>query len=138
MDQKGTIAKLFHRFAETLERSSATDLEALIAGHADLVISSSPSTATRPYGKLHNRLKRPSQQSTKDLVGLVEELRQLESRADGVNLLKKVQLSKKELEELARLMDLPVLREDDAERLRQKVVEESIGSRLNSQAIRGG
>jgi hypothetical protein len=35
------------------------------------------------------------------------------------------------------LMDLPVLRGDDAERLRQKIVEASIGARLNSQAIRG-
>ena len=34
-------------------------------------------------------------------------------------------------------MDLPELRSDDSERHLQKLVEASIGSRLNSRAIRG-
>jgi hypothetical protein len=137
MDQKQTIAKLLHRVAETLERSSSTDLEALLAGGAALVISSANSAPARREGKRKAGAKKHGQPSNKDLAELAMQVRQLGSREDGTNLLKRAELSKKELEALARLMDLPVLRDDDAERLRQKIVEESIGARLNSQAIRG-
>jgi hypothetical protein len=41
------------------------------------------------------------------------------------------------LEKLARLMQLPIQREDTAERLRLKIVESAIGSRLRSDAIEG-
>lgn len=69
---------------------------------------------------------------------LAENLRNAGSRESALQLLNAALLTKKRLEDLARMMDLPVLREDNAERLRQKIVEESVGARLNSQAIRGG
>ena len=135
MDEKGTIVKLLRLLAETVERSSRGDLEALLDGRASLMISQPHSVSHRegrPDAALSKR-GRP----TKNLADLVAQLRALGSREEGLNLLREGQLTKKELEALARLMDLPVPRDDDAERLRQKIVEESIGSRLNSEAIRG-
>jgi hypothetical protein len=75
--------------------------------------------------------------ATRYLEGLLERLNQLESRDEGENLLLKTALNKRDLEQMARMMDLPVLRDDDANRLRQKIVESSIGGRLNSRVIRG-
>jgi hypothetical protein len=46
-------------------------------------------------------------------------------------------LTKTELEQIARRLSLPILKQDKAERLRDKILEATIGSRLNSQAIRG-
>ena len=135
MEEKGAIVKLLRLLAETVERASRADLEALLDRRATLMNWQRHSTTPRegqPDAPLNKR-RRP----TKDLSGLVAQLRTLGSRDEGLNLLKEAQLTKKELEALARLMDLPVPRDDDAERLRQKIVEESIGSRLNSQAIRG-
>lgn len=132
MDQRD-IAKVLHELAQTLERSSTADLGALLAGRAALVISSQSAAARRGAAP-----KKRRQRSVKDLAGLGAQLRQLESREDGSRLLIRAQLTKDELEELARLMDLPVYREDDSQRLRDKIVEASIGARLNSQAIRGG
>jgi hypothetical protein len=131
MGQKETIAKLLHRLAQMVEHSSMEELEALLEGRASLVVS------TRRVERGDGELKKRRPRSGKDLAKLGVQIRQLESRDAGLNLLLRAHLTKKELEELARLMDLPVLREDDSERLRQKIVEASIGARLNSQAIRG-
>lgn len=135
MDQKEKIAKLLHRLAQILERSSAAELEALLEGRASLVVSNRSGVGRR--GSLDGELKKRRPRSGKDLAKLGVQIRQLESRDAGLRLLLRAQLTKNELEELARLMDLPVLREDDSERLRQKIVEACIGARLNSQAIRG-
>jgi predicted house-cleaning noncanonical NTP pyrophosphatase (MazG superfamily) len=131
MGQKEKITKLLHRLAEMVEHSSMEELEALLEGRASLVVS------TRRVERGDGEPKKRRPRSGKDLAKLGVQIRQLESRDAGSNLLLRAHLTKKELEELARLMDLPVLREDDSERLRQKIVEASIGARLNSQAIRG-
>jgi hypothetical protein len=134
MDRKD-LARLLQRLAQTLERSSVADVEALLAGRAALVISADMGASR--LGERREAGPKKRRRSGKDLAGLGVQLRRLESREDGSRLLTRLQLNKNELEELARLMDLPVLREDDAERLREKIVEASIGSRLNSQAVRG-
>ncbi|SRR6266478_2809396 len=133
MDQKENLAKLLRQIAATVEHASPGDLEALFTGRAKLVISNGGTrrsakrdSVDRFDGATHNKLD-----------SLVEQIKTLVSRDDGLNLLRSEKLSKKELERIARLMDLPVTREDDAERLRLKIVEQSIGARLNSRAIRG-
>jgi hypothetical protein len=136
MSPKEVIAKLLRRLSETLERASPGDVEELLSGQAALVISKA-NRGSRNSGKGDSSRERREQPNMKRLGGIVVELRRLESRDEGSGLLARAQLTKKELEDLARLMDLPVSREDDAERLKQKIVEESIGARLNSQAIRG-
>lgn len=45
--------------------------------------------------------------------------------------------SKKELERIARTLDIPINRKDKAEDLRHKIVEATVGARLRSQAIQG-
>jgi hypothetical protein len=135
MDQK-VISKLLHRLAQTVEFCSKSDFEALLTGRAALVISTDSASARRGAGHEVASKKR-RQRSGKDLAGMGVRLRRLESREEGSRLLTNAQLTRDELEELARLMDLPVLREDDAQRLKDKIVEASIGARLNSQAIRG-
>jgi len=136
MSQKEIIARLLRRLSETLERASPSDVEELLSGQATLVIAKA-NLGSRNSGKRESGGQRREQRSIKQLGGIVVELRQLESRNEGSRLLDRAQLTKKELEDLARLMDLPVSREDDADHLKQKIVEESIGARLNSQAIRG-
>lgn len=128
MGKNKTIARLLRRLAETLEKTPEADLEALLSGRARLVVS--PAGADR-------RSPRQKRTPSKKITELVAKLRDLRSREDGLALLRTMRLNRRELEELARLMDLPVLRDDGSERLVQKIVEESIGARLNSEAIRG-
>jgi hypothetical protein len=136
MDQKDIIRKLLGCLSESLERASARDIENLLNGRAAFVISDG-NFLDRGAERRAISIQKREPRVNKRLSGMIGHLRQLESREEGSRLLGRAQLTKKELEELARLMDLPVSREDDAEKLRQKIIEESIGARLNSQAIRG-
>jgi hypothetical protein len=136
MDQRRAVAKLLRIVAEVVERNSPADLEDVIGGRASLVISKAPEAAARQGTRLRDVEKR-RQPDRRDLAPIIAQLRELGSREAGFTLLTTLQLSKRELEAMARLMDLPVVREDDLEQLRRKIVEESIGARLNSQAIRG-
>jgi hypothetical protein len=137
MDDRIWAANFLRKLADAVEDWSASDLEAFLTGTAELVISSDHSKSVRRSGKPHSRSKKQPERSTEDLLKLVDGLRGLASRDAGEALLNGAHLTKKELEKLSRLMDLPVQREDDSQRLRQRIVEESIGARLNSQAIRG-
>ena len=132
MDQKHSLQKLLKQMASTLERASSADVEALLLGQAEFVISGRENrhSEKKNSGQNHHIV-------SPKLEGLASQLKTLDSRDDGLSLLSKADLTKKELEKLARLMDLPVLREDDSEKLRLKIVEQSIGARLNSLAIRG-
>jgi hypothetical protein len=138
MEQKKAAAKLLRVLAELLERNSSADLEDVIEGRASLVISKGHQTPSRREGIRSRDVEKRRQPNGRDLGEVVAQLRHLGSRDDGFALLLALQLTKRELEELARFMDVPVVREDDSAQLRRKIVEESIGSRLNSQAIRGG
>jgi hypothetical protein len=136
MNQKEIVVGLLRCLSQTLERASASDIDKLLCGEAKLVITKA-GPVVRDSEKRDVGFRRREDRSSKNLNGMMLQLRQLESRDEGSDLLSRARLTKKELEELAHLMDLPVSREDDAERLRQKIVQESIGARLNSQAIRG-
>jgi hypothetical protein len=129
------LAKVLRRLAETIERSSQTQVEDLVTGEALLVISSEAAHGANQDRQERSKKLRPK--SVKDVVGLAFRLKQLRSRDDGMLFLANAHLTKNDLEELARHLDLPILREDDVERLKQKIVEASIGARLNSQAITG-
>jgi hypothetical protein len=136
MNQKEILIKLLHRLSESLELATASEIEELLSGRAFLAISKENPLSRNPR-KRETGLQKRDQRNLKHLGTIVVQLRRLESRNEGWSLLDRAQLTKKDLEDLARLMDLPVSREDDAERLRQKIVQESIGARLDSQAIRG-
>lgn len=132
MDHRESLPRLLRQMASTLERASPADVDALLHGRAELAISSRENR--RPVKSESAEDRRASSARLDDLAS---QLKMLTSRDEGRNLLDRAKLTKKELERLARLMDLPVLREDDAEKLRQRILEHSIGARLNSQAIRG-
>ena len=66
-----------------------------------------------------------------------EELHRLRSREDGERLLQNEAPNRPALESLARFFQLPVQKDDTIERLRAKIIENTIGSRLRSKAIQG-
>lgn len=68
---------------------------------------------------------------------LLKTLKGLGSRDDGDAFLRQNAMTRENLEKLARLMQLPMQREDNNDRLRMKIVESAIGSRLRSDAIQG-
>jgi hypothetical protein len=137
MEQQKILADLLHRLADCIEHISRDEIEELLSGRMALThlneLSKEKHLERRPVRRAAKKLEEPT---AKELA-FVNRLREFASRDEGLDMLEGAKLNKRDLERLARLMDLPVLREDDAEKLRQKIVEASIGSRLNSRAIRG-
>jgi hypothetical protein len=132
------LARLLRALADSIEFSSEGELEEFLSQQNTLRNWAHQLRSNRPTReKSRNPQTKKDSLSKRELGDLIERLRSLASRDEGLNLLYSAKLSKKELEQLARMMDLPVLREDDADRLRHKIVEASIGSQLNSRAIRG-
>jgi len=67
----------------------------------------------------------------------IAEITSLPSRQDAQALLDSKFSSKKALEIIARKLDIPIIRQDKVEDLRDKIVEATVGARIRSQAIQG-
>lgn len=67
----------------------------------------------------------------------VKEITALPSRENAQALLSTRYPSKKALELIARRLDIPIIKQDKLEELRDKIVEATVGSRIRSQAIQG-
>ena len=68
---------------------------------------------------------------------LRENLEGCKSRDEARAILKGLKLPKRELQRISRELDLPVPRDDDSERLVDRIVESVVGFRLRSMAIQG-
>ncbi|PYV15628.1 MAG: hypothetical protein DMG21_14400 [Acidobacteria bacterium] len=132
MDKRKLLATLLRNLALCIESSSTEDIDALLAGERRLQIGPFAPGQTQP-AKPKPRAPIP----TRDWLAIEEKLKTLRSREEGQKLIEELALKRTELEHLARVINLPVSREDNVERLRQKIIESSIGSRLVSHAIRG-
>ncbi|HVT11655.1 MAG TPA: hypothetical protein VHE55_05275 [Fimbriimonadaceae bacterium] len=127
-DKSANLAKIMRAVTACLEASPDEDIEALLAGKAKLRID-----VAGP--KRESRKPRPD--ATFNANEIATKLRSLPGRREGFAYLDELALTRKELEALAREMKQPISKQDNAERLREKLVESAIGSRLASEAVRG-
>lgn len=128
------VSDLLSALSDLVRRSSADELEALARGEASLTIVRSKKEAGG------QRLQSQDSASSKEKLStteLISELSRLNSRSAGERYLNEAKLTKNELTALARVLDLPIRKEDKADHLRQRIVDVTIGARLNSLAIRG-
>jgi hypothetical protein len=72
-----------------------------------------------------------------EVRAIAAQLQTLQSRDAGDALLGEKVPNRSGLEAIARFLQLPVQRDDTVDRLRAKIVENTIGSRLRSGAIQG-
>jgi hypothetical protein len=72
-----------------------------------------------------------------DIDLVIKEITALASREDAQAYLNNRFPSKKVLEVIARRLDIPIIKQDKVEELRDKIVEATVGSRIRSQAIQG-
>ena len=108
-------------------RSVPEEMDALLDGRASLSVNKNGRTQKQPIPT------RPSP----DLAQIRARLQEYRSREEGVSLLSEAQLTRRDLELLARQLGLPILRSDTIERLESKIIESCIGAKLTSEAIRG-
>ncbi len=73
-----------------------------------------------------------------DLPDILAKLTASASRAEASKFLDDSFGTKKALDQIARHLDVVVLKQDKVETLRDKIIEATVGARLRSEAIQGG
>ncbi|NOT15756.1 MAG: hypothetical protein HOP21_09335 [Methylotenera sp.] len=126
-------SRLLSIIAKILEKISVEDLANFLLKNEVNITK----TATNSEPETLNKGLDTSGVRNTDLSSIAETLLSLNSRDEGNSLLASKTLSRKELEALGKVLGTPILKTDNMSRLTQKIIEASIGSRLNSKAIRG-
>ena len=72
-----------------------------------------------------------------DFKALIEKLTSFGSRDEASDFLLRTFETKKPVEQLARSLDIPILKQDKVETLRDKIIEATVGARIRSDAIKG-
>ena len=124
------VARVLRQVASVVESLPPEDLDDLLHGRASLTVDRN---GRAPTGSKRLGSPRPSI----SMEQIIHRLQELRSREEGIMLLSDAQLTRRELEAIARQLSLPVLKSDTAERLELKIVENCIGAKLISEAIRG-
>ena len=130
MNKRSELAKILRQLAYYVDNQSSDE------GLASIFKQASTLMHTEPRRK-KSQVKSKVPIDTEYLQRIAGQLVELPSREAGEALLKEKVANRPMLESLARLLQLPVQRDDNLERLRAKIVENSIGSRLRSNAIQG-
>lgn len=119
---------VFRRLAEALDSLSEDELKKLSDPQYVVDIK-----AVRRRTKDEPSLL-PADTSAEDAIA---QITALPTRQEAQVLLDKKYPSKKALELIARKLDIPIIRQDKVEDLRDKIVEATVGARIRSQAIQG-
>lgn len=122
--KRSELATILRRLADYVDSHSDEDLAPIFKHAATLV-----QPEERPKKPPPSKLPPP------DTRAIAAELQTLQSRDAGNALLLDKVPNRRGLEAIARFLQLPVQRDDTVERLRAKIVENTIGSRLRSDAI---
>ena len=133
MTDKNRLLRLLRDLMVVIENSSEDELAELKRLSISGIISD---IRVKPKGRQPSPERR-HKIANSEAERLLVRLASADSREEARSVLEKRGLSRASLEFLARELDLPVVREDNSERLIQKIVEGAIGTRLNALAIRG-
>ncbi len=126
-NKRNELASLLRRLADYIERRSDDELVPLFEQASRLL----PNTSNRKKFQTPAKAAKASGYTYE----IANQLRELPSRERGEALLIDKGLNRDALEALARHLQLPVQRDDTIEKLRAKIIENVIGSRLRSDAI---
>lgn len=126
------LADVLRQLASAIEAMTANDLkeflEGLKSGKRITRTALDPNTSKAKRNSVIGR------QAVSDILG---RLQGAQSTEEGFKLLRELHLTRRDLVEIARERSVHIIKEDSVHRIEEKLVEAIIGSRLNSQAIRG-
>lgn len=125
MDQRDLLSALLKEMAKAVRDMSDDDLAALRNGEVRIQLT--------PTEKAANTKKEPLRDFHPS--GIVASLRQADTFDAGLTILERECATKEHLIRLAREIDIPAEKRDTVERLRERIVDATIGFRLRSQAI---
>ena len=119
---------MFGRLWEALQRLSEEEVEKLTDSHFAIEIH-----IVRK--RIKNNIELNSIDTNVDRA--IETLALFPTRTEAMNFLKEKFPTRKDIELIARRLDIPIVRQDTIKVLQEKVVESTVGARLRSKAIQG-
>ncbi|MGM7651401.1 hypothetical protein [Serratia marcescens] len=129
MSDSRTLASIFRELQDAVLELSNNDIEKVITGDYQFsikLVKKKNTTANRII------LKEDKSSSYEYLLGL---LSQCTSREDGVSLLERELKNKSDYERFARQVEVAVMKSDKLEKIRDNIIESTVGARLRSDAI---
>lgn len=127
------IAKVLSTVANAIESLDEADLESLLSG--DLRFEIVAVTSKQRHGKSDSAYSSIDSAALDKLARLLQDA---DDRSRGWEILEEHTSNKDSLIQLARHLDLPCQKKESVDRLKEKIIEATIGFRLRSAAIRGG
>jgi hypothetical protein len=123
------VAVFLRSLYRAAERLSDEEVADVAAGRKRLEVHTVGAGNT---GEAKAEMREPS-----DFGSLISALKAAETRELGQQILDDAKLTREGLARLAKALDLPVLRTEGTERIREKIIETTVGFRLRSKAIHG-
>jgi hypothetical protein len=125
---EASILTVFRRISEALHSLSEEELKKLSDPLYSVEVR-----AVRRRTKDESTLF-PTATSVEEII---KEVTALATRQEAQAFLETRYPTRKALEPIARKLDLPIVKQDKVETLRDKIVEATVGARIRSQAIQG-
>lgn len=126
--ERYNLAFAMRRYAEALSALSDEDMMKMADENFSVEIK---------FSRRRNKSNIDPGHSKEDVKVLADKLISLETRDDAISFLNENFKTKKSLENIARLLDVSVLKTDKSELLADKIVESTVGARKRSEAIQG-
>ena len=124
---KNELSRVLNRLINALNHLSADELSKLADDSYNIEIR-----LTRKRNKDENFID--AKASHQDLIS---KLTNFNSREEAQQFLDENCPTRKLLEPVARSLDIPILRQDRVDILRDKIIESTVGARIRSEAIQG-
>jgi hypothetical protein len=131
--QRALVVRILREMADAIEKQDNDVLNRLILA----LKLDSDSRKTKTPRKATPVRSRLSQSNPMLLALLLRDLQEAPNRDAGSEILERSKLNRQELTDLARLTNVHVSKDNDVPKIKEKLIESIIGSRLNSRAIRG-
>lgn len=134
--RRAFVTQVLEQFIKALRDLSDEDFDRLMTGDLEASIA-----FVRPAsrGKSRRRAVAPAMAVESDaaLEAVHARLTAAGSREEGQRIVEEAFADKERLFAFAKWLDLPVQRNDAAQRIRDKVVTQTVGRRLSGRAVRG-
>lgn len=132
MKKKNIYTIQYDKLSAFINGFSTTDIEKLESGKFEIKFEL--------LGKKEIRQSSTNTVSSFDeltLKSIIDKLNQFKTREEGLTYLISKCSSKNDFETIAKKMDIPFQKKDSIAKLKDKIIESSIGYKIRSQAIQG-
>ena len=134
MDKSEIVSRFLRALADAVDALDERELQGLLrSSKLDTLL---PRSGSR--GRSSRTKTRPDPRETREIAqAMMRDLLVCESREDAQSFLDDFGATRAILVEAAKLRDVPVAKQDTVPFIKQKLVANAVGSRLDSAAIRG-